>query len=66
VSGPLTVESGAEKELRRAVEEAMNTLGATGRFILSPVDNVREDTERAWRNVRVFIDTWKSLTGSRG
>ena len=66
VSGPLTVESGAEKEVRRAVEEAMNTLGATGRFILSPVDNVREDTECAWRNVRVFIDTWKSLTGSRG
>jgi len=62
VSGPLVVEEGTEAEVRRAVEDAVAVLGASGRFVLSPVDNVRADTERAWRNVQVFIDTWKSLT----
>jgi hypothetical protein len=66
VSGPLTVESGTAAQVRQAVEEAIAALGATGRFILSPVDNVREDTERAWSNVKVFIAAWKSLTGARG
>jgi len=61
VSGPLVVEEGTEEEVRKAVEEAMEALTPTGRFILCPVDNVRADTEKAWRNVRVFIDTWKSL-----
>ncbi len=37
-------------------------LGPTGRFILCPVDNVRADTENAWRNVKVFIETWRFLT----
>ncbi len=62
VSGPLAVEEGTEGEVRAAVEEAVSVLGDTGRFILSPVDNVRADTERSWRNVRVFVDTWRSLT----
>ncbi len=64
VSGPLAVEEGTEGEVREAVEEAASVLGDTGRFILSPVDNVRADTERSWRNVRAFIDTWRSLTCS--
>jgi hypothetical protein len=38
-------------------------LGPGGGFILSPVDNVREDTERAWANTRTFIDTWKEYRG---
>jgi hypothetical protein len=63
VNGPLVVENGAEEETRQAVEQALSTLGPTGRFILCPVDNVRADTENAWRNVRALIDTWKSLTG---
>jgi len=65
VSGPLMVESGTEAQVRQAVEEAVAALAPSGRFILSPVDNVREDTERAWSNVEVFIATWKSLTSSR-
>jgi len=65
VSGPLVIEQGTESMVRQAVEEAVATLGPTGRFILSPVDNVREDTPQAWHNVRVFIDTWKMLTESR-
>ncbi len=61
VSGPLVVEEGTEDDVRKAVEEAIEVLAPTVRFILCPVDNVRADTEKAWRNVRVFIDTWKSL-----
>jgi len=41
----------------------MECLAPTGRFILSPVDNVSAETEQARRNVRVFIDTWKALAG---
>jgi hypothetical protein len=62
VSGPLVVEEGDEQEVRRAVEEAVSALRPTGRFILCPVDNVRADTDRAWANVRVFLDTWRALT----
>lgn len=65
VSGPLVVEEGTEAEVRAGVQEAMAELGSTGRFILSPVDNVREDTEQAWRNVQLFVETWKALASSR-
>lgn len=63
VSGPLVVEQGTEEDCRQAVEEAFHMLAPTGRFILSPVDNVRADTDHAWRNVQVFIDTWQRLAG---
>jgi hypothetical protein len=62
VSGPLVVEEGEETEVRAAVEEAVAALAPTGRFILCPVDNVRADTARAWRNVKVFVATWKALS----
>ena len=39
--------------------EALRILGAGGGFILSPVDNVREDTPNAWKNTHKFIETWK-------
>jgi uroporphyrinogen-III decarboxylase len=59
VSGALTVEQGSEAETEAAVIEALHVLGAGSGFILSPVDNVREDTPTAWKNTRRFIDTWK-------
>lgn len=59
VSGPLTVECGTAKDTEEAVVEALDILGKDGGFVLSPVDNVREDTENAWANTRVFIDTWE-------
>ncbi len=59
VSGAVTVEMGTEEETKEAVLEALSVLGKGGGYILSPVDNVREDTENAWRNTHVFIDTWK-------
>jgi hypothetical protein len=59
VSGPLTVENGSEKDTEKAVIEALKTLGKGGGFILSPVDNVREETKDAWKNTFKFIETWK-------
>lgn len=62
VSGPLVVEEGTEAQVRAAVEEAVSALGPTNRFILSPVDSIRADAERTWRNVAVFIDAWRSVS----
>ena len=59
VSGAITVELGTEKNTADAVVGALKVLGRGGGFILSPVDNIREDTENAGRNTHVFIDTWK-------
>jgi uroporphyrinogen-III decarboxylase len=59
VSGAITVEMGTEEETEEAVRTALRTLGAGGGFILSPVDNIREDTEKARRNTRRFIETWQ-------
>jgi len=64
VSGPLVVEEGAEEDVRAAVEEALAELGGANRFVLSPVDNIRADTAQSWRNVGVFIETWKRLTAT--
>jgi len=59
VSGAITVEMGTEADTEQAVHASLETLGEGGGFILSPVDNVREDTEKAWRNTRRFIEAWK-------
>ncbi len=59
VSGAITVEMGTEEETEDAVRTALRTLGAGGGFILSPVDNIREDTETARRNTRRFIEAWQ-------
>jgi hypothetical protein len=55
----VTVEMGTEEETKEAVISALEILGKGGGFILSPVDNVRDDTEKAWKNTRVFIAMWK-------
>ncbi len=59
VSGAMTVELGTKKETEEAVLTALEILGEGGGFILSPVDNVRENTEKAWENTHTFIHTWK-------
>jgi hypothetical protein len=41
------------------VRRALEALGTGGGFILSPVDNVREDTENSRRNTRALIEAWK-------
>jgi hypothetical protein len=59
VSGAITVEQGTEAATEAAVIRAIETLGKGGGFILSPVDNVREDTPNAWRNTAKFIEVWQ-------
>jgi hypothetical protein len=59
VSGAITVEMGTEAETEEAVRTALQVLGDGGGFILSPVDNVRVNTEKVWRNTRAFIEAWK-------
>jgi uroporphyrinogen-III decarboxylase len=58
VSGAVTVELGSEREIRSAVQTAVQTLGPAG-FILSPVDNITVDAPRTWQNIEVFIDEWQ-------
>jgi hypothetical protein len=59
VSGAVTVEMGTAQETTAAVRRALEVLGAGGGFILSPVDNVREDTETSRRNTRALIEAWQ-------
>ena len=62
VNGHLTVELGSKEETREEVRRAMRLLGEGGGFILSPVDNVREDTERSRQNVTALIDEWRKIS----
>jgi uroporphyrinogen-III decarboxylase len=59
VNGHLTVEMGSEKQTRDETRNALEVLGADGGFILSPVDNVRDDTQLSRKNVEALIDEWK-------
>jgi len=61
VNGCVTVEMGTEEEVRNAVRDAMRVLAPGGGFILSPIDNVRVDTDRARANVRALIDEGRSF-----
>jgi hypothetical protein len=61
VNGHLTVEMGSEEETRTEVQNAMNILSPNGGFILSPVDNVREDNDQSRKNVAALVDEWKKL-----
>ena len=63
VNGHLTVEQGSTEDVRAEVRQAMEILAPNGGFVLSPVDNVRENTPRAHENVSALIDEWQRLTG---
>ncbi len=60
ISGAVTLERGTEDETESEVKNAMDILGRDRGLILSPVDNVIEDTETTNRNVRRLIETWKT------
>ena len=59
VNGFVTMERGSRDEVQEAVREAIGTLGPGGGFILSPVDNVRDTSEKAWDNIHTMIEAWK-------
>jgi uroporphyrinogen-III decarboxylase len=55
----LTLASGDAKRIRDEVARAVDVLGATGRFILHPVDALFPDTP--WSGVAEMIRTWREL-----
>jgi hypothetical protein len=59
VNGHLTMERGSPEAVRAEVHRALEVLAPGGGFILSPVDNVREDSARARENVRALIESWR-------
>ncbi|MBM3242254.1 hypothetical protein FJZ31_38795 [Candidatus Poribacteria bacterium] len=61
VCGYLTVECGTSADITEQVQQAIAILAPGGGFILSPVTNVRADTERAWQNIKTLIETWRTL-----
>jgi len=61
VNGHLTVESSLPDDVRAEVRESLAVLGEGGGFILSPVDNVREDTPRSRENVKALVNEWMSV-----
>jgi hypothetical protein len=63
VNGHLTVEQDRPEKVHAEVRTAMETLAPGGGFILSPVDNVRQDTACARENVQALINEWQQLAG---
>jgi hypothetical protein len=63
VNGHLTVERGSSYDVQAEVRQAMEILALGGGFILSPVDNVRENTSLAAENVAALIDEWQRVSG---
>ncbi len=64
VNGHLTVEQKSPDKVRAEVREAMEVLSPGGGFILSPVDNVRQDSAR--ENTQALIDEWQLLSHQPG
>jgi hypothetical protein len=60
VNGFVTIEQQEPDDARQAVRDAIRELGPDGGFILSPVDNVVEPTERVWSNVAAMMDEWRA------
>jgi uroporphyrinogen decarboxylase len=60
-NGFVTVENGAPEQIRGEVRAAMDILAPGGGFILAPIDNVRELSDRAMENSKIFINAWKQM-----
>ncbi len=58
VNGFVTVEMGSDEEIRAAVRRAFDELGPLG-TILSPVDNIRDESDETMRRVDVFVEAWR-------
>jgi uroporphyrinogen-III decarboxylase len=64
VNGHQTVEQGDENQVCSETLKAMQLFSNDG-FILSPVDNVRNHTPAARRNVQALIQTWQDFEKER-
>jgi uroporphyrinogen-III decarboxylase len=67
VNSFVTVELGSDDEIREAMAQAreamaqaLDDLGPRG-TILSPVDNIRDESDDALRRVEVFVEAWREL-----
>ena len=63
LSSSLTLRKGSPQEIRKAVHNAVQTLGPDG-FILSPVDALFPDTP--WQSVKIMIDSWCEVSRFAG
>jgi len=61
VNAAITVEESEADDVRQAVEHALEVMAGVNGFVLSPVDNITSMTRKAWGNIQVFVDAWKSL-----
>ena len=60
INGYLAIEKGNKEEVEEATRDAISVLGPDG-FILSPVDNVAEDSKKSQDNVNAMIKAWEKL-----
>ena len=63
VNGHLTLEQGTAEQVEQEVLSALEVLSPGSGFILSPVDNVRQDTSRTKENVSRLISVWQRHNG---
>jgi uroporphyrinogen-III decarboxylase len=61
VNGFVTIETGTPDQVKDAVSDAMRILSPGGGFILSPVDNVVDDSAATRANVDALIQAWQDL-----
>lgn len=61
VNGFITMETGSRNDVTRAVMRAVKILGPSGGFILSPVDNVRDNSPATKERVQAMIEEWKRI-----
>jgi hypothetical protein len=60
INGHLTIEQGSPDLVRQEALTALQILAPGSGFILSPVDNVRQDNEKCRENVGALLETWQS------
>lgn len=61
VNGYNTIEMGSSEQVKAETQGALEIFSPPGGFILSPVDNIREDTSTSEKNVLAMIDERKNL-----
>jgi hypothetical protein len=66
VNGYNTIELGNPDQVRLETQAAMHLFTPPGGYILSPVDNIREDTPLSRQNVRLMIQEWQQLSAQTG
>jgi len=74
INGYLSLVNGSEADVTTAIDEALSMLASNGGVILSPVDDVRIDSEdcsneiwaRIWHNVTHLARLWRAIDGQLG